>query len=273
MLIMSFKLQFLQTHCLIMKLVLSHGPSTASNELLWNNHIISELSKICKVIYAKPTFTKLENTFTNRDARIDLVLSSNCTDRLSTVLFNIKGITMKKPPKIRTDLMCPGLKDIFALEHSNEDLEELHGLLLRKWNRSKPSASYIASEQPVIIKPWIFNNRPVKKVVTSGNLLVALNAPNIMKRQYDLSDHRGSRFFQEGPLTKLHDHTASIYHSSGPISSEGYLKVKPVIYESLDSMPPRLQKWLHGAIDDTVKINQHEQERLDLMLHGFKGFA
>lgn len=270
---MSFKLQFLQTHCLIMKLVLSHSPSTASNELLWNNHIISELSKICKVIYAKPTFTKLENTFTNRDARIDLVLSSNFIDQLSTVLFNIKGITMKEQPNIRTDLMCSAIEDIFALEHGNEDLKELHNLVLRKWNRTKPNASYMASEPPVIINPWIFNNRPIKKVVTSENLLVALNAPNIMKRQYDLSDHRGSRFFQVGPLTKAHDHTATVNHPSGPISSETYLKVKPVIYESLDSMPLRLQKWLHGAIDDTVKINQHEQERLDLMLHGFKGFT
>lgn len=273
---MSSKLQFLQAHCLIMKLVLFHGPGSASNELLWNSHITSELSKICKVLYAKPTFSRIENTFANQDAKIDLVLSGYDTGQLSTVLFNVKGITMREPPLIRNDLMCPAIEDYFELEQSNKALEDLRGPLIRKWNAFKHSQELTRGGKvsSVAVEPWVFNTRPVKKILTSENQLVGFNSKSQTNSQYDMKDRRGSRFFQDEPSTGYDRNTVNFKMRRPPdeVSSEHFLALKPVIYESLDSMPLRLQKWLRGAVEDDFTTNEAEQARLDLMLHGFKGF-
>lgn len=271
---MSSKLQFLQNHCLILKLALYHNPKTASRELAWTNRIVSELSKICKVVYARPTFTRVGNTFSSQQARIDLVLSSYGIDQLATVLFNVRGIVMGPESKMNNQAMCPDIEDYFVLEQSNPTLERVRQRLIRTWSNigHKEKMTFRRPRSSVLVSPWIFNSRPTRNAVTDSNQTIELNLRNLTRRQYDLRDHRGSRFFPESSPSTPDD--IPVDSPTNRLSEKGaVLWIKPVIYEGLDTMPSNLQKWLYGVLDDDTTTNESEQARLDLMMHGFKGFT
>lgn len=265
---MASNLQFLQKHCLILKLVLFHGSKSGSNELLWCHHITSELSKLCKVLYARPTLSRLHTTFTRQNTGIDLVLSSHDVGLLSPVLFGITGITMNnRNAQVKTsDLVCPRIDDYFKLEESNGTLESLRTRLTGQWNRRRHASVLDRDGQQEMIKlgPWLFNATPVKQAVTSENNLVALNMRNLTKAQYNV---KGSRFFQEENLSK-----DSSLTRSDEESSNSFLRIRPILYENIDSMPDSLERWLHDVLTEDAEPDAADQDRLDLLLHGFKGF-
>lgn len=267
---MSSRLGFLQQHCVILKLVLFHGSRSAFNEMLWSHRITSELGKLCKVLYARPTFSKGNHTFVKQDTGVDLVLSCYDVGLLSQVLFSIKGITMGRKAERAVSGVCPPIADYFTLEPSNLALESVRARLSKEWSRRKRWPSVDRNGQPAVIQigNWIFDSQPVKDVVTSENNLVALNNRNL-RMQYDLRDHKGSRFFAEGSNVNQN----SLVTRDNEQTTGNYLRIKPVLYEGFDSMPASLKKWLHDVVTESVESDPSDQERLDLLLHGFKGFG
>lgn len=280
---MPSKLHFLQTNCLILKLVLLHGTKSAPNELLWNSFITSELSKFSKVLYAKPTFSKLNNSLVSQEAKLDLVLSTRNVELLSTVLFNIRGVQMETNYRFQNELICPPIEEYFLLEESNQYLENLRTSLIKRWNVNRHSKMHLdgKTQSTIGISPWLFNSSPTKQVLTSDNNSVMLNRRNLMKGQYDLNDHQGSRFFQESVKRDL-PQSPSSSHSTHRFSSiigeksnlkHSSLALTPIIYESFDAMPYGLQKWLHNVVEDDYISQNDNIDRLDLLLDGFKGFG
>ncbi|QLL32058.1 hypothetical protein HG536_0C02270 [Torulaspora globosa] len=270
---MTSSLGFLQQHCVILKLVLFHGSKSAANEMLWSHHITSELGKLCKVLYARPTFSKAYNTLVRQDTGLDLVLSCYDVGLLSPVLFSIKGITMgRKAERAAVSGVCPPIGEYFTLEPSNVRLESLRARLTRQWSKRKHAPSVDRNGQPAVIQigHWIFDSQPVRSVVTSENNLVALNSRNL-RSQYDLRDHRGSRFFAEGSPTNVNQ--KSLVTKANEQTTGNYLRIKPVLYEGFDPMPGSLKRWLHDVVAEGVEPDARDQERLDLLLHGFKGFG
>ncbi|QLQ82465.1 hypothetical protein HG537_0H02270 [Torulaspora globosa] len=264
---MMSRLRFLQEHCVILKLVLFGGGKSCCNEMVWDHHITMELGKLCKVLYARPTLSKASNTFVKQDRGVDLVVSGYDVGLLSHVLFSIKGIAMDR--KVEVDGVCPGIEDYFTLEPSNVELETVRACLAKQWSKRK-HAGNVDRSGVVKVGNWIFDTQPVKHVVTSENNLVALNSRNL-RSQYNLRDHRGSRFFTEGSSANLNG--KSLVTTSNEPTRANYLRIKPVLYESFDSMPGSLKKWLHDVVMEGIEPDTSDQERLDLLLHGFKGLG
>lgn len=235
----------------------------------------SQISKLCKVLYAKPTFSKVPNSFVRQAAGIDLVLSCYDVNLLSPLLFSIEGIRMSgkmlsQPP----DVVCPPIEDYFKLEPSNAGLDALRLVVTKQWARRERVARLQRYTEPAAVyaMPWVFNGRPAKSVVTSENNILALNSRNITKSQYDLKDHIGSRFFRQDESLKVDNNSLVRVEENPIIDPDNYLRLKAVLYESFDSMPAPLQNWLNNVILQDVEPQPEDQDRIDLLLHGFKGF-
>lgn len=283
---------------MILKLELSFRTTSAPNELLWNRYITAKLGKICKILYAKPTFSHLPNTLVSKKSRIDLVLSSFSVDQLLTVLFNLRGVEMGAFRTVGPT--SSPISELFTLEDSNEDLENLNSSLSREWKVLNHRDACNRNElQPLVkLSPWIFNSKPAKSICINDDEYVSFTRRERLPLQYDMNDHHGSRFFDVDRFTlpagnnrmeerrrenkenahfesdenakELHEFINRYQRSN----SSDYVAITPKLYHEFDSLPYGLQKWLLGICSDggaLQKGRKDASEQVDILLHGFRG--
>lgn len=295
---MSSRLTYIQKHCLILKLELFFRTSSAPNELLWNRYITAKLGEICKILYAKPTFSHLPNTLVSKRSRIDLVLSSSNVDQLLTVLFNLRGIEMgsfRTPGRTSSPI-----SELFTLEDRNDDLKNLHSSLLREWKVLNHRAACNRNEiQPLVkFSPMIFNSKPAQSIYINEDVHVSFAEREQLPPEYDMSAHHGSRFFNVdrfslpagnnrvekrrenkenasfGDDENAREFYAFINRYQRGHSSD-YVAITSKLYLRFDSLPYGLQKWLLGTCSDSGTLQKGQKdtsEKVDLLLHGFRGF-
>lgn len=298
---MSYRLRFLQDHCLVLSLKLFHSPVSLPNELLWTKSITYELNKICNVLYARTTLSYNGNSIARKQPRLDLVLSSFDVSKLSNIIFNLRGVELKESA-IPAKYSVSSMEESFGTPKENKDLSILYESLLARWKVINHGRDCKIRElQPLInLSPLLFNSKAAKHVFTTSKNLFKFSDSINLPYKYEVKDHPGSRFLNldrfavsakddpqqyPGPRINPHNHlkmdeNAREFHKFiqkyKQSESNHYLALTPELYQDFDSLPTALQKWLHDIEKTEIALDKSKPgglDELDILLHGFEGFS
>ncbi|QLG73613.1 hypothetical protein HG535_0F01240 [Zygotorulaspora mrakii] len=298
---MSKRLSFLQDHCLLLTLGLFHRSVSPPNELLWTRNIASELSKICNILYARNTFSYRANSVARHQPTLDLVLSSSNVTRLAKIIFNLRGIKLNENEIETTPILNPVEESIDSVTEYRE-LDSVYESLKQQWNIASHREGYGKSAlQPLIsVSSLFFNKRPVEAAYSATNELIPLSRSPGLQSDCVTTNPQTSTFFQvdefaqNAKQSEFHhpelqqmqkgsnfmlDDAARHFHDyigqCKKFNHHQYLALTPKLYYNYDSFPVGLKKWLHDIdrLDMSFKDKRAQSDRLDILLHGFKGFG
>ncbi|CEP60334.1 Mss18p LALA0_S01e08372g [Lachancea lanzarotensis] len=278
--------RFIRSKCLIIQLRVAYKSVSVPNEALVQQALTWELQKLGNVLYSRSNAAAWQKSFNRTQPKIDLVISSNNLDALSSILFNLRGFTL---PVRGLNSQAPQWDPFLSLkdyEPLQEVFEELKSVWTKNEHRKRSGSRDL--EPFTNVGPWSFKSTPVGHIQTSA--ATSLEAPpalytNEEPEESDGQPH-GSRFFNFRRWQPTHESDVRLENKpeaetffeyvNGQLAADArHVYLDPVLYSDFDSLPRELQDWL----DDSVRPSSPPQEdardelrRLDFLLHGFKGF-
>ncbi|CCD22612.1 Mss18p NDAI_0A04560 [Naumovozyma dairenensis CBS 421] len=275
-------LKSLQHKALFLQLGLHYKPSFKGNrnETKVFENIYNELSRICQIRYGKPTFSTSPKNISRSIPKLDLIVLPGDIIKFSRIFANLRGIDLTIKPK--TLPRAPYFYSEFTeLDQRQNDrhsfnLKWMDKKLSNKWrtgivnqSNNKDCTGFMR------ISNLIFADKPTLKISTTAGKNVPL---------YDLSSLQ-LRNEDSNEMTTL-DNTESyskVIENFYPRMSDctknsrnsDFVALRPRYYTSFSSLPSQMQKWLIDSEKEEGAFSEYnglEKERLDLLLHGFKGF-
>ncbi|CAI1781976.1 hypothetical protein SEUBUCD646_0P03980 [Saccharomyces eubayanus] len=257
---------FLRRNCILVELKLFYDTLYPPKELYWNHRITTELSKFSDIKYARPTFAIGKGTFKKTSPKLDLILATPDIHKLATVLFNLRAFIMNKREEKLTVTMCQHGSGVPSNEGEDKDLDQKYSSLLNVWGgNARVQDSPFTQLQPDT--NLLFARRPVDYANTTEN------------RRVDLSSRDFFRLHEEQHERNEDDRAADYSQSPAEIRKSEYgpnmIHLEPLLYHSYSSLPTNMKLWLNGVKDDKktlMEIDENATDKLDMLLHGFKGF-
>lgn len=257
---------FLRRNCILVEIKLFYNTLFPPKELYWNHRITTELSKFSNIKYARPTFTIGKGTFKKTSPKLDLILAAPDIHKLTTVLFNLRAFIMNKKEEKSTITMSHHGPGVPSNEGEDRNLEQIYSSLLTAWSgdiRAQDS-SFIQLQPDTSL---LFARRPANYANTTEN------------RRVDLSSRDFFRLHEEQHDKNDDVRAADYFESPAEIKESGYgpnlIRLEPSLYYNYSSLPDNMKLWLNGLEDNKktlMEIDEKATERLDMLLHGFKGF-
>ncbi|SCV06037.1 LANO_0H20714g1_1 [Lachancea nothofagi CBS 11611] len=273
--------QFVQSHCIVLQLRLTYKSVSAPNEALVHKAITSELQKFGNVLYSRSNAAVWQQTLKRSSPKIDLIMSSNQLHTLSYLLFNLRGFTV---PTQKINLLPP---DPLPTLKNFPQLVTVYKELRNRWTQNNHREKSRPRDLPpfVALDPWIFKSLPVNRIHTSKDSSMEINADS----HFDIYEDRqvqGSRFFDFSRWQPPHDngfiHTETeetdqfFDFAKTKLDSRRHIFVEPVLYPDYDCLPQEIKFWLEDIDEDSedhgARWSKGQSQRLDFLLHGFKGF-
>ncbi|CAI4055146.1 hypothetical protein SUVZ_16G4030 [Saccharomyces uvarum] len=257
---------FLRRNCILVELKLFYNTMFPPKELYWNHRITTELSKFSDIKYARPTFAIGKGTFKKTSPKLDLILATPDIHKLATVLFNIRAFIMNKKEETSTVTTCHHGSGVPSNEGEGGNLEQKYSSLLTAWSGDigGQDSSFTQLQPDANL---LFFRRPVDYANTTEN------------RHVDLSSRDFFRLHEEPHGRNEDDRAADYSQSPAEIKESEYgpnlIQLEPSLYYNYSSLPDNMKLWLNGLEDNKktiMEIDEKATERLDMLLHGFKGF-
>ncbi|SCU94821.1 LAME_0F09450g1_1 [Lachancea meyersii CBS 8951] len=275
--------EFIKSQCLVLQLKLAFKSASVPNEALVHKALTTELQSLGNVLYSRSNASVWQKTLKRTEPKIDLIISSNNLDALSTVLFNLRGFTV---PALDFDTNVLQPDPPLSLKES-QTLQELCEKLRSVWSqnahRRKSQSRDLAPFAS--LGPWTFKSTPVSHIQTSA--ATTLRAPTILP--VDEQSHKqlhGSRFFDfsrwQPPrgnganLSSEHQVDGFFDFAKAQLAADRrHVHLEPILYSDFESLPRELQDWLEDpdeASTNSEAESEDDSRRLDFLLRGFKGF-
>lgn len=267
---MSNIVRSIRNNCVVLDLHLHYKQSNKlRNEIKHINLITNELSKICNILYNRPTFSSLPRDISKSKPKLELVLASSNVNILSRILASVNGI------QIRDQISDEGANlhsefdsNIIPPDKVDFRLNELYNSLKSGW------ASKKGITQNALISPWVFSS-------ISPSILDTINdyeAPIITLTDNLVQDQHKNGLTETGFLEGDDFNISTTFISGNSDMQEttlvNILNLSSTFHRSLGTTSPTLRAWFHGInnidVQDPESL-QKEKEKLDLLLHGFSG--
>ncbi|SCV02994.1 LAMI_0H04632g1_1 [Lachancea mirantina] len=286
--------KLIQNHYLVVQLRLLYRGDSLVNELALQRALVSRLNTLGSVLYASSNAKSWQHTLQRNPPKLDLVISTSDLPVLASIVLNLRGFGGTFDAK-SAPLAPDGITEI----NQKPQLRSAYNDLRRGWalneRRRKVRSREVRSF--TVLEPWVFASTPSETVATTDNDTVTLaleNASDTVAVDQE-HDFRGSRFFKfdrwqpannkitssnsigspSDPTKRLPQLKDAFYDEIGLLRplDRRYVCLEPRLYKDFGALPKGLSQWFEGLAQGNFDLTATEQDKLGILLKGFKGFS